>query len=63
MLVGCNVVEASGRSLHADSNVDTNKHNNPVFTTAGGSLHTLITPQCSRIIVISLITYWVQYNI
>ena len=54
--VGCNVAVASGRSLHADSNVNTSKYDKPILAIAGGSLHTLITPQCSRIIVIPLIT-------
>ena len=57
MLVGCTVTVASGWSTHADSNVNTSKHNKPLTAIAGESgLRTLITLRCVMIIVIS-ITY------
>ena len=42
VLVGCNVAVASGRSLHADSNVNTSKHNKPILTIAWTGLRIFI---------------------
>ena len=42
VLVGCNVAVASGRSLHADSNVNTSKHNKPIITIAWTGLRIFI---------------------
>ena len=42
VLVGCNVAVASGWSLHADSNVNTSKHNNPILAIAWTGLRIFI---------------------